>query len=613
MRNQTASFPVTLCLLALLALAVPARAQEPALEDYRDRLPERTLLCVSWQNLSDLEALRATNPVLRVLASPEMKANWKALEDYQRERAKRKSGAEKPDASAARSLADFGDLAQLMTNPGFMALLAPPLSSDASTTQSEPELLFLYDATGKEDLLAQLNAENRKPGEKWSTYEFEGVTVEETRNAEDKPKRYQARLGRWLIGGSEKTSFEAWLRALREPPTRALRDTAAYQQAQSLWSPASQVRGFLNVALLMDTLRAAPPRNPGDPTPAQLFEALDLHRWQLLTFDASLDTNGLRYQVTGHQGGDPDGLLGLLGSPVGEFPSLRLAPANSIAYSVAQVDLLATLNYLLAAADALAPPQQVGMIQGVLAMAEGLLGAPLEQVMATWGPEYAQFSHADTDGTLRSLYALSLRDYEQAVAMLRHVAAQKVIFLPIEEISATGEGPGETAYFRLISSASENNEPPKPALHIAVTGNWLLVSERKEELEAALARAGGGSPFLGQSPAYQQTRGRFPASLSGFSFLDADRWLETDAAKELFRAILEGAARTSVESEKQSEEDPESNANPDEDQPPGDEPVQAEEPPVPFPELEIPRGYLKWLLSATTRDAHSFRFVGIIE
>ena len=239
---------------------------------------------------------------------------------------------------------------------------------------------------------------------------------------------------------------------------------------------------------------------------------------------------------------------------------------------------------------------------------------PLDQLMAAWGPEYAQFSFAEADGTLRNLYALGLRDREQVLGVLRNVTTQNVVFLPIEEIpssaaSPANSGAGDAVYFRLMSGPGEEGAPPKPSLHLVVSGNWLLVSERKEELEAALARAGGGSSYLGQSPAYQQARNRFPASLSGFSFLDADRWLETDAAKQLLRAILEGAARTSTEPEKEPEGEPDPGA----DAAPADDTAQAEEPQIPFPELQIPRGYLKWLLSATTRDARSFRFVGIIE
>jgi hypothetical protein len=305
---------------------------------------------------------------------------------------------------------------------------------------------------------------------------------------------------------------------------------------------------------------------------------------------------------------------------VEEFPSVRLAPTSSFAYSAAQVDLLATWNYLLGAVDALAPRQQAGMIQGVLAMAEGLLGMPVEELMSAWGREYAQFSFVDSGGASRSVYVLSLRDPEQILAALRQVAAKQVIFLPIEEIPAAEGATTDTAYFRFLSAPTEEDEKPKPSFHLAVADNWLLASERKEDLEGALGRAGGRNPFLGQSPAYQQARSRFPAALSGFSYLDAERWLETDAAKELLRTILESATRRSGETEKEPEAepkaDPEDDPNaepPVEPAPPQDEPPQAEEPPVPFPELQIPRGYLKWLLSATTRDAHSFRLVGIIE
>ncbi|MGH9779550.1 MAG: hypothetical protein ACRD5I_14185, partial [Candidatus Acidiferrales bacterium] len=355
MRDR-AWFRFAIPLFALLTLVVPALAQEPTLEDYRDRLPERTVLCVSWQNLSELEALRATNPALRMWASPEMKANWKALEAYQRERAPAQKVDAKAQPASARPAGDRArDLAQLMTNPGLIALVAAPPPTDASAPQPEPAMILLYDITGNEELVARMDASERQPGEKRSTYEFEGTTVEETRAADGKPSSYEARLGRWLVEGSEKDTFEAWLRAMREAPARSLRGSAAYQQAQGLWSPNSQVRGFLNAALLMENLRRVPPAKPGDPAPAEIIEALGLADWQVLTFDATVDAASLRYQVTGQQGSDTPGLLDLLEPPADEFSSLRLAPSNATSYSVARVNLLALWNQLLGAADAIIP------------------------------------------------------------------------------------------------------------------------------------------------------------------------------------------------------------------------------------------------------------------
>ncbi len=607
MRDQ-ARFRFAIPLFAFLTLAVPAVAQEPTLEDYRDRLPERTVLCVSWQNLSELEALRATNPALRMWASPEMKANWRALEAYQRERARAQKGDAKAQPASARPAGDRArDLAQLITRPGLFALVAP---ADPSAQTAEAATIYFYQPAGTEDVFLALEAQGDPTKVKHRTYDFEGTTVEEFSSAEGKPVGYMARIGPWLAGGSQKESFEAWLRAVRQAPENSLRSDPAYVQAKELWSPNSQVRGFLNAALLMENLRAVPPAKPGDPAPAEIVEALGLGDWQVLTFDATLDAASLRYQVTGRQGSDASGLLDLLEPPADEFSSLRLAPSNATSYSVARVNLLALWNQLLGVADAIIPPQQAGMVQGILAMAEGLLAMPLDQLMASWGPEYSQFSFPDGQGTLRNVYALGLRDREQVLGALRNVAAQNVPFLPVEEVP--GAEASEPIYFRLMSGPSEEGAPPKPSLHFAVAGDWLLVSERKEELDAALARPGGGSPHLGQSPVYQQARNRFPGPLSGFSFLDAERFLETDEAKQLLRSILEGVAGATEPGKKaEAEANPDADAEASSDA--ADEPARAEEPAIPFPELQIPRGYLKWLLSATARDARSFRFVGIIE
>ncbi|MFQ5696163.1 MAG: hypothetical protein ACE5HB_09255 [Terriglobia bacterium] len=201
---------LALLFLALLLAAVPARAQQPSVDDYLGRLPENTLLYLRWKNLDDIESLRAANPLLRFLDSPEMKANFQAIEEFQRraqEARKRRRTAQQaeqqPTEPRPRKQPSgeeiFQHLTRLAANPGLLAVvLVPPAEAKA---QPDGALLYLYDLTGQEELLQELHALYGGPERQEHTYDLDGIPVVETLDAKGKPQAYQARLDNWLVGG----------------------------------------------------------------------------------------------------------------------------------------------------------------------------------------------------------------------------------------------------------------------------------------------------------------------------------------------------------------------------------------------------------------------------
>jgi hypothetical protein len=118
-----------LVLLFLLLLISPlaAAARDAATEEYLQRLPEDTLLYISWRHLDSLAELRATNPLFRFLDSPEMKTNWKHLREYrQRTRSQNESPPEAAQPAKGRDHIPFRTLAPLLENPGFLAATGEP-------------------------------------------------------------------------------------------------------------------------------------------------------------------------------------------------------------------------------------------------------------------------------------------------------------------------------------------------------------------------------------------------------------------------------------------------------------------------------------------------------
>ncbi|MEE9236078.1 MAG: hypothetical protein V3U28_11630, partial [Candidatus Acidoferrales bacterium] len=225
-------------------LPLPAQ-QELSVDDYAGRLPADTVFYITWKNLDDFERLRATNSLLRLIDSPEMKHNWEAIVDYlqrleEYEKARRRpqpQGEEQPpeqktpseqteesgSQAAPETTGEFKNplddpkvrrILSLFTNPGLLAVvLLPPAAPEEPAASGEepgppkvpepvPVVLFLYDTTGKEELLQELRAEAAELKGEVREYELEGVIVEEHLAASGKPQLYLAQVGQWLVGGS---------------------------------------------------------------------------------------------------------------------------------------------------------------------------------------------------------------------------------------------------------------------------------------------------------------------------------------------------------------------------------------------------------------------------
>jgi len=585
----------------LLALSPVVTAEELTTDEYQGRLPENTLVCVSWHDLNHLPQLRATNSLLRFLNSPEMKANWKRALEY-RQRA-RKSEQESPppgEEKAASADFPFRKLAPLLTNPGFVAVMIPSPESDPALPPPPSTYLYLYDMTGKEEALAGLEADLLAPGLARRAEEFEGVTLIELTDAKGGVS-YQARVDHWLLGGGERTSVENWIRAVRHAPERSFKDSPAYQQARRLRPAGSQVEIVVNPSPLHDLLARTSQAGTAGPSGGlkELAPMLPLQNWELFLLSVSLEADRTRYDFHGIHFQDAGGVTDVIAPSVPHFPSLTFAPTDASSYSVVELDLQAVWG-LLQAALADLPPQSAQLASGFEGMIEGVLGFPLDELIAAWGQEFSQLSYSGSgNDDVRTVRVLELRDRGTILAGLRNLATAVGPQLNLEELAA--EPDSGVAYFRLgpasdqkTTSGLEPDDAPG-AIHAGVTDRWLLIAPSREDLDRSLAQAAGGSS-LSDNAAFQHFRGRFPRGLSTFSFVDAERLLASGAIRDLVGQIMSGLA--------------DANKKQDDSQDAESEP--AAEPRETF-EAEVPTGYLKWWVSGTSRDEAGLHHLGYIE
>ncbi|MGH9863612.1 MAG: DUF3352 domain-containing protein [Candidatus Acidiferrales bacterium] len=563
---------------------------------------------MSWKGAANLEQLRSTNPLLRFLGSPEMKANWQAFEELYARQGKHpaSAGEQKPGTKRSRQEIPWRELAPLLSNTGLLAVVLP-VEAEETSSPPEPAGLLVYDRTGKEEALAALEAKYRDPEATSRRYEFDGVAITETVGAGGKPTEYAARLGRWVVYGDNKQVTEGWLQALRAAPARSLKDVEVYQRARGLADSNAQLEAFLNISLLARQLERVPPQ-ANSPSPAHLVEALGGNDFEAGVVSVSLEAARARYQVIFTPSASASGLPSILSPAVREFPSLAFAPSGTVVYSVAEVNLTGAWARLQQGLAAIAPPGQARLIQGFVAMAESLLGMKMEELLAAWGNELATISYSGSDGKLHSLRAFALRDRERvlvALANLQPVFGENV---RIEELPGPAAG-DDVTYLEFSARAPAGAADAQPFLYAALSHQWALLADDRSALEQALHPMEAGQGLRG-NPVFQQARSRFPAELTGFSFADAEQLLASqNFAQWLDKLAQEMAHRAQQETETRRATG---------DAPP---PAAAEQPPVkqaqeitpPPLEFKIPQGYLKWLMSASSRDARGLFFTGIIE
>ena len=581
MKAQCRSF----LLLFLLLLSGTAGAQER----FQDRLPENTLAYVASANREALESVRATNPLLRLLASPEMKANWEAL----RTSRSRRTGQQAKE-SAAKEDEEF---LELLKAPGLIALLPPdPHAPPRATGGPQPLFLFLLDTLGQEALIERLRSRAVIGGGAFSSYDFEGVVVEEARNPAGEATGYLARLDRWLVGGSERAATENWIRAVREAPARSLKDTESYSTARAMLTAPAQWEAYLNLPALVDLFSAVPSLGASAPPPEKIVAALGLRAFGPFLAAVEFRPETTRYQLMLARREPAASPLDALAPAAPQFASLSLGGADALGYSVTRVDFQAGWSYLQGAAASLFPPAALFVL-----MADSFLeektGFTLPQFISATGDEFAHFEYAgETDNPLQTVWALRHRDRARVLALVEGALPAMVQRFGFHEVAPVGGQDGIPAYYRL--EPKPETDPAAAAkevrtlLYLAVTDDWVLVTSTESVLQRTLARV-ADSPSLAEADVFRRARSRFPAELSTFGFMDVDAWL----ASGVIERWLEQAAAAQ---QSKPADDGEAGAAP------------AEPPPTPL-KLNIPRGYLKWIVTGTTQDARGIYHSGYIE
>lgn len=580
--------PTRLFLLALLWLVPPGAAC--AQERFQDRLPENTLLYFASSGRQGIESVRATNPLLRLLASPEMKANWEAVRTAQPTR-----GDAEAEPTIPQQDEEFPEFLELLKAPGLLAVLPPALDAAPHPAGApQPRVLFLLHASGQESRIERLKSRAVANGTTYASNEFQGVVVEESRGKNGEVTGYLAHVDHWLVGGNDKAATEAWIGSVRHAPERSLKDAEVFRNARAMLTQSGQWEAYVNLPALVDFFGALPGVNPSAPPPEQIVAALGLRAFGPLLGTAEFLPTTTRYQLALGRRQAAASPLDALAPDAAQFASLSLGGADAVGYSATRINLQAGWDYLQGAAARLFPPA-TAFVQLADSFLEQNTSFTLAQLMSVWGDELAHFEYTGEGGkSLETVWALRHRDATRVQALVEGTVPILGQRLGMRELARVEAKEGMPAYYKLKPGATPglDNQPVPPSYFLAVTDQWLVFTLSEAALKHTLARA-ADAPSLADSEMYRRARGRFPAKLSSFGFVDVDAWLASGVVESLIEQAA--AAQQSKATGGNDADD------------------AAAAPPPAMPKLTIPRGYLKWIVTATTQDARGIYHTGYIE
>ncbi len=526
------SIRITLLVAALLAVCVPkpARAQAP-LEPAQ--MSPRTVFYLNWRGVPGPEARKA-NALLALWDDPDFAPVRSAIATGMLSSSEEKSSQPKLTSEQIQ------EYAALLENSFTLGYLSAPTRRSLSngTVAADAKMpawngmFFVYDRTGKEDLLARailrLRAEE-KEAPRLSEVTIGGVEVLKVEGKSG--ASYWAEHGKYAVSAGERTVMEDLLSRLdgKVSGAASLAQSAAYQEA----------RANLGSGLIEFFLRVPDLKNLAADSQAGTFQVRPL-------LDAArLDAV---HSLSGHitfEGAKTHVQAAILGDAVPGTPfdiwsagqpspvSLTFVPADAVSYTSAQVNFQGIYDTVKRVARAAFPQAQQGNADLLDTLAQQKLGMPVPDALGLLTGEFASMQPSPSMDSAKQVYFLGIRKKPETLKLMRTVFSEQIT-------SERNEGDITFLKVSLGGKQSSAGSTQWNFFNVAVTQDMILGATRVETLREELAnRARTSTAGLATVPQFRAGRAQFPEKLDGLSYLDfqkvdwqalKDRWME-DAKK----------------------------------------------------------------------------------
>ena len=431
----------------------------------------------------------------------------------------------------------FQEFAGLLENSFTAGYVSAParrnLSNGAAVTDAKTPawngMFFVYDRSGKEMLLTKamllMRASTKEPLQ-LSQVPIGGVQVLKSEGKGG--TSYWVEHGKYAVLAGERTVMEDLLSRLdgKAAGAASLGQSAAYREAQT-----NLGSGLMEFFLKIPDLKTF-----ADDAKAGGFQArplLDAARLDAVhSFSGHITFEGAKTHVEAAILGDavPGTLFDIWSAGQASPASLAFAPADTVSYTSAQLNLQGIYDTVKRVARAAFPQAQQGNVDLVDTIAQQKLGMPVPEALGLFTGEFASMQASPSMDTAKQVYFFGIRKKPETLSLMRTVFSEQVT-------SEKNEG---DATFLKISVGGKQSGAGTAAwnfFNVAVTQDMILGATRAETLREVLASRAQASATAGLAgvPQFQAGRARFPGNLSGLSYFDfqkvdwqatRDRWMQ---------------------------------------------------------------------------------------
>jgi hypothetical protein len=510
----------TLLLLAASLLAGRSAAQAP-LEPAQ--LPARTTFYLTWHGSPSAD-IRKTNAMMSLWDDPDFAPVRAALLDAVMSDAKKQNG------SPRMSREEIAQYATLLDNPFTFGYLpqpdtpaAKPATTDKGVVATKPiwnGLFFVYDRSGKEDLLSKAalrmrSAEAEIP--KLTEINVEGVRALKVERKSG--SSYWAETGKFAVSASEPSVFEEVLKRLAgKSAGSSLADAQAYKEAKPLLS-GGVMEFFLRVPRIKDIAEGS---GPSSPQLKALWNNIGLDTVHVLAGHISLE--GARTRLEGAVLGETSegSLFDIWSAGQSRPASLAYLTPETVYYNESQINLLGIYTTLKRALA------QSGSNSGGLATtlenaAQTRIGMTLPDAFALTSGEFGTLQSSPALDPDKRLFFVGIRNKPDALKLIRTIFSDQL----------TGErNEGDITFLKISLRGSQGTRGVAQwnFYHLAMTPDLLLGAAKGETLRVALAHRPAASD-VALPKNLQAARSQFPDRLNGFTYFDLQR-LDWPALKQ---------------------------------------------------------------------------------
>ena len=542
MRPVRLARTVSLTLLLALASGFQARSQSPI---DPGQLPGRTSFYLFWHG-APAGDVRKNNSLYALWDDPDFataRAAW--LDSFLNEAQKEKSsGKPKLSREELAQYADLLDNAFVVGSLGEPEALAAKRAAAGAGAKDIPTwdgAFFIYDRTGKEDLLSKAALHMRSEGSdipKLTNLMVAGVSALKIERKSG--VTYWAEFGKNAVAASDASVFEQIINlvnAKSSGPT--LGHVPSYVEAKPLLAG-----GVLEFFAAVPNLKelALDKNGPAPPSSKMLLDAIKLDSVHSIAGHVVLD--GTKTHIEGAVLGDtaPGTLFDIWANGTASPASLPYVSPDTVYYSESQFNLPGIYETLKHAFSQ-GPNNSAQMVTVLESSAQTRLGMPLADALAILTGEIAWLQTSPTFDDSQKAYLLGIADKASALKLTRTLLGDRI---------SSEKNEGNVTYLKVSLGGGQSSSGVAQwnFYHVAVTPSLMIGASKTDTLRRYVNQTATPDPALARNIA--GVRAKYPEKLNGFSYFDFQKvdwpglqakWV-AEAQKAAEKAKSNDAAKT---------------------------------------------------------------------